>query len=75
MPATARLPSVCRGAVAADRERHDDRGDRGFSEEADLHALTVLLAEAAREHRKRVDDPAIDATLRKRIGKGLVDFR
>ena len=45
---------------------------RGFSEETDLHALTVLLAEPAREHRVRVDDPATDATLRKRISKGLV---
>ena len=44
---------------------------RGFSEETDLHALTVLLAEAAREHRARLDDPAIDASLRKRISKGL----
>ena len=43
----------------------------GFSEETDLHALTVLLAEAAREHRTRTDDPAIDAMLRKRISKGL----
>jgi aspartyl-tRNA(Asn)/glutamyl-tRNA(Gln) amidotransferase subunit A len=45
---------------------------RGFSEEADLHALTVLLAEAAREHRTRVEDLAIDPMLRKRISKGLV---
>jgi aspartyl-tRNA(Asn)/glutamyl-tRNA(Gln) amidotransferase subunit A len=69
----AEIARVCRGAVAV----LADSGMRmeeisGFSEEADLHALTVLLAEAAREHRARVDDPAIDAMLRKRIAKGLL---
>lgn len=44
----------------------------GFPEEADRHALTVLQAEAAREHRARIDDPDIDATLRKRLAKGLL---
>jgi aspartyl-tRNA(Asn)/glutamyl-tRNA(Gln) amidotransferase subunit A len=43
----------------------------GFPEGADRHALLVLQAEAAHEHRARIDDPAIDATLRKRLGKGL----
>jgi aspartyl-tRNA(Asn)/glutamyl-tRNA(Gln) amidotransferase subunit A len=43
----------------------------GFPEEADRHALTVLLAEPAREHGRRIDDPATDATLRKRLAKGL----
>jgi aspartyl-tRNA(Asn)/glutamyl-tRNA(Gln) amidotransferase subunit A len=69
----AGIAAVCRGAVNALAEcgmRIEET--TGFSEEADLHALTVLLAEAAREHRARVDDPAIDATLRKRISKGLV---
>jgi Asp-tRNA(Asn)/Glu-tRNA(Gln) amidotransferase A subunit family amidase len=69
----AEIARVCRGAVAV----LVDSGMRiaeisGFSEEADLHALTVLLAEAAREHRARVDDPSIDAMLRKRIAKGLL---
>jgi len=69
----AEIARVCRGALSVLSEcgmEIEEVG--GFSEEADLHALTVLLAEAAREHRARVDDPAIDATLRKRIGKGLV---
>jgi aspartyl-tRNA(Asn)/glutamyl-tRNA(Gln) amidotransferase subunit A len=43
----------------------------GFPEQADAHALTVLQAEAAREHARRLDDPAVDATLRKRLRKGL----
>ncbi len=43
----------------------------GFPEEADRQTLVVLQAEATREHRSRIDDPAIDATLRKRLAKGL----
>jgi aspartyl-tRNA(Asn)/glutamyl-tRNA(Gln) amidotransferase subunit A len=69
----AEIARVCRGAVAALADSGMAIEEiSGFSEEADLHALTVLLAEAAREHRARVDDPAIDATLRKRIAKGLL---
>jgi aspartyl-tRNA(Asn)/glutamyl-tRNA(Gln) amidotransferase subunit A len=68
----AEIAGVCRSAVAALADSGMSIDEiSGFSEEADLHALTVLLAEAAREHRTRVDDPTIDATLRKRIGKGL----
>jgi aspartyl-tRNA(Asn)/glutamyl-tRNA(Gln) amidotransferase subunit A len=69
----AEIASVCRdavGALAACGIGIEEAN--GFSEEADLHALTVLLAEAAREHRSRVDDPSLDATLRKRISKGLL---
>jgi aspartyl-tRNA(Asn)/glutamyl-tRNA(Gln) amidotransferase subunit A len=43
----------------------------GFPEEADRQTLVVLQAEAAREHRARIDDANIDATLRRRLGKGL----
>jgi len=43
----------------------------GFPEQADAHALTVLQAEAAREHAPFLDDPSMDATLRKRLRKGL----
>jgi aspartyl-tRNA(Asn)/glutamyl-tRNA(Gln) amidotransferase subunit A len=43
----------------------------GFPEEADRQTLVVLQAEATREHRSRIDDPAIDSTLRKRLVKGL----
>jgi aspartyl-tRNA(Asn)/glutamyl-tRNA(Gln) amidotransferase subunit A len=67
------IAGICRGAVnvLADSGMTIEEID-GFSEEADLYALTVLLAEAAREHRARVDDPSIDAMLRKRIAKGLL---
>ena len=43
----------------------------GFPDEADRQTLVVLQAEATREHRARIDDPKIDPTLRKRLGKGL----
>jgi aspartyl-tRNA(Asn)/glutamyl-tRNA(Gln) amidotransferase subunit A len=43
----------------------------GFPEQADAHALTVLQAEAAREHAPLLDDSNMDATLRKRLRKGL----
>ena len=42
-----------------------------FPDEADRQTLIVLQAEATREHRTRVDDPAIDPMLRKRLSKGL----
>jgi Asp-tRNA(Asn)/Glu-tRNA(Gln) amidotransferase A subunit family amidase len=66
------IAGVCRGAVAvlaASGITIEARS--GFPEQADKHALTVLQAEPAREHRGRIDDPATDATLRKRLGKGL----
>ena len=43
----------------------------GFPEQADLHSLTILQAEAARTHQKHLDDERIDATLRKRFAKAL----
>jgi Asp-tRNA(Asn)/Glu-tRNA(Gln) amidotransferase A subunit family amidase len=44
---------------------------KGFPNEADTRSLVVMQAEAARTHRARLDDVRIDATLRKRLGKGL----
>ena len=68
----AEIAAVVRGAVGLLAESGLTIVERpGFPEAADRHALTVLQAEAAREHRTRIDDPAIDATLRKRLGKGL----
>ena len=43
----------------------------GFPERADLNALTILQAEAARSHRERLDDERIDAMLRRRFAKAL----
>jgi Asp-tRNA(Asn)/Glu-tRNA(Gln) amidotransferase A subunit family amidase len=39
--------------------------------ESDRHALVVMQGEAARAHRPRLDDAAIDPVLRKRLAKGL----
>jgi aspartyl-tRNA(Asn)/glutamyl-tRNA(Gln) amidotransferase subunit A len=43
----------------------------GFPDDADHHALTIMQAEAAHAHRDIIDDNRIDATLRKRLRKGL----
>lgn len=40
-------------------------------EAIDAHSLIVMQAEAARVHSSRLDDPALDATLRRRLRKGL----
>ena len=68
----AEIANVCRGAVnvLADGGLKVEEKS-GFSEQADRYTLTVLQAEATREHRRRIDDPAIDATTRKRLSKGL----
>ena len=68
----AQIVQLCRNAVAVLAEGGKTIEARhGFPEQADQYALLVLQAEAAREHRDRVDDPRIDPTLRKRLGKGL----
>jgi Asp-tRNA(Asn)/Glu-tRNA(Gln) amidotransferase A subunit family amidase len=68
----AEIADICRGAVSVLAESGMRIANvSGFPEDADRHALTVLQAEASREHRQRIDDPDIDATLRKRLGKGL----
>ncbi|HET7848446.1 MAG TPA: amidase [Pseudolabrys sp.] len=40
-------------------------------EKIDFHALRVMQGEAARTHRGRIDDPAINWVLRARLAKGL----
>ena len=68
----AEIAAAVRGAVAvlaASGMAIEERS--GFPEEADRQTLIVLQAEATREHRARIEDPDIDATLRKRLGKGL----
>jgi len=66
------IAEICCGAIGVLAESGmtiDAR--RGFPEEADQHALLVLQAEAARQHRERIDDTRTDPTLRKRLRKGL----
>ena len=40
-------------------------------EAIDVHSLIVMQAEAARVHYSRLDDSTLDATLRRRLSKGL----
>jgi Asp-tRNA(Asn)/Glu-tRNA(Gln) amidotransferase A subunit family amidase len=69
----AEIAAVVRGAIDVLAESGLTIVERpGFPEVADQHALTVLQAEAAREHRQRIDDTGIDVTLRKRLRKGLL---
>jgi aspartyl-tRNA(Asn)/glutamyl-tRNA(Gln) amidotransferase subunit A len=66
------IARICRGAIGVLAESGMMIAARsGFPEEADQNALLVLQAEAARQHGKRIDDARIDASLRKRLAKGL----
>ena len=63
---------ICRNAIGVLAEIGMPIDARpGFPEHADQNALLVLQAEAARQHEARIEDPRIDATLRKRLRKGL----
>jgi aspartyl-tRNA(Asn)/glutamyl-tRNA(Gln) amidotransferase subunit A len=66
------IAEICRGAIDVLAESGMTIEARsGFPEQADQYALLVLQAEAARQHSKRIDDPRTDATLRRRLVKGL----
>jgi aspartyl-tRNA(Asn)/glutamyl-tRNA(Gln) amidotransferase subunit A len=66
------ISEICRHAIGVLAETGMPIDARpGFPEQADQNTLLVLQAEAARQHRERMDDPRIDATLRKRLRKGL----
>ncbi len=68
----AEIARICRGAIGVLTETGMTIEARsGFPEQADQYALLVLQAEAARQHRERMDDTRIDASLRKRLAKGL----
>ena len=63
---------MCRQAIATIADLNVALSVRGgLPDEADRQALLVLQAEAARTHRERFSDGRIDATLRKRLSKGL----
>lgn len=67
-----KVREICRSAIGVLAEIGMPIDARpGFPEQADQNALLVLQAEAARQHEARIDDPRIDATLRKRLRKGL----
>lgn len=72
--AEASVRSACQQGIDA-IEACGQRLERGEALAAidaiDAHVLIVLQAEAARTHRSRLADPLFDATLRRRLGKGL----
>jgi aspartyl-tRNA(Asn)/glutamyl-tRNA(Gln) amidotransferase subunit A len=66
------IAEICRNAVGVLAKRGMTIDERhGFPENADQHAMLVLQAEAARQHRERIEDARTDPTLRKRLRKGL----
>jgi aspartyl-tRNA(Asn)/glutamyl-tRNA(Gln) amidotransferase subunit A len=66
------IARICRRAIGVLAESGMTIAARsGFPEQTDQNALLVLQAEAARQHGKRIDDPRIDASLQKRIMRGL----
>lgn len=68
----AEIAKICRGAIdVLTQSGMTIEARSGFPEDADQNALLVLQAEAARQHRERMDDPRIDASLRKRLRKGF----
>jgi aspartyl-tRNA(Asn)/glutamyl-tRNA(Gln) amidotransferase subunit A len=72
--AEASVRSACQqgiDAIEACGPRLERREGLAAIEAIDAHVLIVLQAEAARTHRSRLADPLIDATLRKRLSKGL----
>jgi aspartyl-tRNA(Asn)/glutamyl-tRNA(Gln) amidotransferase subunit A len=67
--ADADIAQICRDAIA--RFDMPVGAHAGFPEDVDRCVLQVMQAEAARAHRARLDDARVDATLRKRLAKGL----
>ena len=66
------IADICRNAIAIlEKSGVLIETISGFPEQADQFALVVLQAEASREHREHIDDTRIDATVRKRLRKGL----
>jgi aspartyl-tRNA(Asn)/glutamyl-tRNA(Gln) amidotransferase subunit A len=63
------IARLCRNAIAVFGMPTNRRA--GFPKEADDECLLVMQAEAARSHAARLADTRVDATLRKRLSKGL----
>lgn len=69
---TPEVRDVCRQAIMAlSRLGIVIAQAGGFPEQADVHALTVMQAEAARAHCASIDDERVAPVLRKRLRKGL----
>jgi aspartyl-tRNA(Asn)/glutamyl-tRNA(Gln) amidotransferase subunit A len=59
------------GAIEAHGVNIERRNALDAIKQVDIHAMTILQGEAARVHRARIDDPALDPILRQRLEKGL----
>jgi Asp-tRNA(Asn)/Glu-tRNA(Gln) amidotransferase A subunit family amidase len=67
------IAQICRAAIdMLARSGMHIHERTGFPEAADKNCLLVMGAEAARTHGERLNDERLDATLRKRLAKGLI---
>jgi aspartyl-tRNA(Asn)/glutamyl-tRNA(Gln) amidotransferase subunit A len=70
-PAIRRVLADAVAALAGTGVAIENRSARAAVEAIDRHAMIVMQAESAREHRARIDDAAVAPVLRRRLAKGL----
>jgi len=70
-PAIRRALADTVAALAGTGVAIENRSARAAVEAIDRHAMIVMQAESAREHRARIDDAAVAPVLRRRLAKGL----
>ena len=70
-PAIRRVLADAVAALAETGLAIENRPALAAVEAIDRHAMIVMQAESAREHRARIDDAAVAPVLRRRLAKGL----
>jgi aspartyl-tRNA(Asn)/glutamyl-tRNA(Gln) amidotransferase subunit A len=70
-PAIRRVLADAVAALAGTGVAIENRPALAAVEAIDRHAMIVMQAESAREHRARIDDAAVAPVLRRRLAKGL----
>jgi len=70
-PAIRRVLADAVAALAGTGVAIENRPALAAVEAVDRHAMIVMQAESAREHRARIDDAAVAPVLRRRLAKGL----
>jgi aspartyl-tRNA(Asn)/glutamyl-tRNA(Gln) amidotransferase subunit A len=70
-PAIRRALADAVAALAGTGVAIENRPALAAVEAIDRHAMIVMQAESAREHRARIDDAAVAPVLRRRLAKGL----
>jgi aspartyl-tRNA(Asn)/glutamyl-tRNA(Gln) amidotransferase subunit A len=70
-PAIQRVVADAVAALAGAGVAIENRPALAAVEAIDRHAMIVMQAESAREHRARIDDAAVAPVLRRRLAKGL----